>query len=98
MHVDPLRILFVKHHARRTGSGIREQQVQIVLHAIQALDENLPARWRPHHARQQILARLAQIHPSRRAAGSGNNSEPHVGIRIAGLRIALRLQHSPRVQ
>ena len=79
-------------------ADIREQQIQLVLHAIEALGHDLAAAGRPHDAREKEVARFAQIHPLRLTARGRHNADAHFGIGIAGFGITLRLEQAVRVE
>ncbi len=70
---------------------VGQQQIQVILDAIEPLDHQTRGIGRPVNARDQKAARLAEIHPARSAPRGWNHSHMHVGVRGAGLWIPFRL-------
>ena len=64
----------------------------LVLHAIHAQDVHRARIRHPAGARDQVrVARVAHFEPFRGTAGGGDHAQVHVGIVLAGLRIAFGL-------
>ena len=88
--VDPIAVLFAKDETAGARGSDGVQQVEAVLDAIQALDEEAAAIRDPAHPREQRIAGFAEVHPPGVAAGGGDHAQADIGVGIAGLGIALR--------
>ena len=79
--------------------GIDGDHLQLVLHAIHAQDIHRARIRHPAGARDQVrVARVADFEPFRGTAGGGDDAQVHVGIVLAGLRIAFGLGEGARAQ
>ena len=74
------------------------QQVEAVLDAIQALNEEAAAIRNPAHPREQRIAGFAEVHPLGVAARGGDDAQANIGVGVAGLGVPLRFVHGAQRQ
>ena len=95
--VDPAgRPLFADDDPRRAGLGVRGDELQDVLAAIGAVEQQLAAVGRPRHAvdvvaDDGVVERLAVAHVDLRALLRGDVVDPEVDDRVGGAGLRIRL-------
>src|SRR5579862_5902626 len=73
--VDPVRVFLVQNGVSSAGGGFGDEEVEAVLNAVQLFDGDGMTVGEPDEAGEEIVARLAKIHPAGFTAGCGDDAD-----------------------